>query len=90
MRRGESTPILDFLVFRKIRSTIGGRVRLMFSGGAPLSPETNDFIRVCMGCPLLQVLMLQNAFFFVTDAAANKLECFNFSNYQASLTLAFK
>ena len=54
MRRGESTPILDFIVFRKIRKMIGGRVRLMFSGGAPLYPETIDFIRVCMGCPLLQ------------------------------------
>jgi long-chain acyl-CoA synthetase len=54
MRRGESTPILDFIVYRKIRKMLGGRVRLMFSGGAPLSPETNDFIRVCIGAPLLQ------------------------------------
>lgn len=54
MRNGETTPILDFLVFRKIRGMLGGRVRLMFSGGAPLSPETNDFIRVCMGAPVLQ------------------------------------
>ncbi len=27
---------------------------MMFSGGAPLSPETHDFIRVCIGAPLLQ------------------------------------
>jgi long-chain acyl-CoA synthetase len=54
MRRGESTPILNFLVYRKIRKILGGHVRLMFSGGAPLSPETNDFIRVCMNAPLLQ------------------------------------
>ena len=54
MRRGESTPILDFFVYRKMRKMLGGKVRLMFSGGAPLSPETNDFIRVCMGAPLLQ------------------------------------
>ena len=54
MRRGESTPILDLIVYRKIRKMLGGRVRLMFSGGAPLSPETNDFIRVCIGAPLLQ------------------------------------
>ena len=44
----------DFIVCRKIRNMLGGRVRLMFSGGAPLSPETNDFIRVCIGAPLLQ------------------------------------
>ena len=54
MRRGESTPILDLIVYRKIRKMLGGHVRLMFSGGAPLSPETNDFIRVCIGAPLLQ------------------------------------
>ena len=25
-----------------------------FPGGAPLSKETHDFIRTCMGCPVLQ------------------------------------
>lgn len=54
MRRGESTPILDFFIYRKIRALLGGNVRLMFSGGAPLSPETQEFIRVCMGVPVLQ------------------------------------
>jgi long-chain acyl-CoA synthetase len=31
-RRGESTPILDFLVFRSLRSLFGGRLRLMITG----------------------------------------------------------
>ena len=29
-------------------------MRLMLSGGAPLSKETHDFMRVCVGAPLLQ------------------------------------
>ena len=32
MMRGEETPIMDFLVFRKIRASFGGRLRFMFSG----------------------------------------------------------
>ena len=54
IRNGESTPILDAIVFKKIRALLGGSMRLMLSGGAPLSKETHDFMRVCVGAPLLQ------------------------------------
>ena len=37
MRNGEETPILDTIVFRKIRILLGGKMRLMLAGGAPLS-----------------------------------------------------
>jgi len=52
--RGEETPIMDRLIFRNVRNLIGGRVRVILSGGAPLSPETHQYIRTCMGCPVLQ------------------------------------
>lgn len=42
------------VVFRKIRSVLGGRVRGMLSGGAPLSGDTQRFINVCFGVPILQ------------------------------------
>ena len=29
-------------------------MRLLMTGGAPLSPETHNYMRVCIGCPLLQ------------------------------------
>merc|ERR1712098_140907 len=54
VERGESTPIMDKLIFRGVRALIGGRIRVIFTGGAPLSPESHTFIKTCMGCPLLQ------------------------------------
>lgn len=39
----------NFLVFRKVRALLGGRVRYMLSGGAPLSGDTQRFIDICLG-----------------------------------------
>ena len=54
MRRGQETPILDALIFKKIRALLGGKMRLMLAGGAPLSKEVHNFMRVCIGADLLQ------------------------------------
>jgi long-chain acyl-CoA synthetase len=43
--RGFDTPILNKTVFRVIRYFLGGRVRLILSGGAPLSPDTHSLTR---------------------------------------------
>jgi len=32
----------------------GGRVKAMVSGGAPLNPATQEFIRLCLCCPVVQ------------------------------------
>jgi len=53
-RRGEVTPIMDKLIFRSIRMLVGGRVRAILSGGAPLSEDTHDYLRTVLGCILLQ------------------------------------
>eukprot|EP01097_Dermamoeba_algensis_P001847 TRINITY_DN1713_c0_g1_i1.p1 TRINITY_DN1713_c0_g1~~TRINITY_DN1713_c0_g1_i1.p1 ORF type:complete len:716 (+),score=215.26 TRINITY_DN1713_c0_g1_i1:1-2148(+) len=44
------TPFLNKLLFNKIKDQVGGRVRLLLSGGAPLSKDTHEFLRVAI-CP---------------------------------------
>ncbi|GMH17168.1 hypothetical protein Nepgr_019009 [Nepenthes gracilis] len=44
----------NFLVFRKIQAILGGRIRYMLSGGAPLSGDTQRFINICFGAPIGQ------------------------------------
>uniref|UniRef100_A0A7N0RCK5 AMP-dependent synthetase/ligase domain-containing protein n=1 Tax=Kalanchoe fedtschenkoi TaxID=63787 RepID=A0A7N0RCK5_KALFE len=39
----------DALVFKNIRSLLGGKVRYMLCGGAPLSADSQRFINICMG-----------------------------------------
>ena len=39
----------DAVVFSKIKSALGGRLRGMLSGGAPLSSDTQRFINICFG-----------------------------------------
>ncbi|XP_062146933.1 long chain acyl-CoA synthetase 9, chloroplastic isoform X2 [Alnus glutinosa] len=44
----------SFLVFRKVRAILGGRIRFVLSGGAPLSGDTQRFINICLGAPIGQ------------------------------------
>ncbi|CAO3627798.1 unnamed protein product [Mucor hiemalis] len=50
--RGLPAPLLDRLVFNKIKEQLGGRLKLVISGGAPLSKETQKFLTVAV-CPVL-------------------------------------
>ncbi|AWO99257.1 putative long-chain-fatty-acid--CoA ligase 3-like [Scophthalmus maximus] len=54
LTKGHSTPLCDKLVFRKVRSLLGGRTRVLLSGGAPLSAATQRFMNVCFCCPVGQ------------------------------------
>ncbi|KAL1214588.1 Long chain acyl-CoA synthetase 9 [Cardamine amara subsp. amara] len=44
----------DLLVFGKIRAVLGGQIRYLLSGGAPLSGDTQRFINICVGAPIGQ------------------------------------
>uniref|UniRef100_A0A8C7Y6S3 long-chain-fatty-acid--CoA ligase n=1 Tax=Oryzias sinensis TaxID=183150 RepID=A0A8C7Y6S3_9TELE len=54
LAKGRSTPLCDRLVFRKVRALLGGRTRVLLSGGAPLSAATQRFMNVCLCCPVGQ------------------------------------
>uniref|UniRef100_A0A8C7HDZ8 long-chain-fatty-acid--CoA ligase n=1 Tax=Oncorhynchus kisutch TaxID=8019 RepID=A0A8C7HDZ8_ONCKI len=54
LSQGRSTPLCDNLVFKKVRSLLGGKTRVLLSGGAPLSAATQRFINVCFCCPVGQ------------------------------------
>ena len=53
-RKGFKTPIVNALICKKIKAMLGGRVRVIAVGSAPLSPETHDFIAACLDITLLQ------------------------------------
>ncbi len=46
--------VWDSLVFKNVRARLGGRVRLITSGAAPLQSEVHDFLRVCFCVPVMQ------------------------------------
>ncbi|XP_078694034.1 long-chain-fatty-acid--CoA ligase 4-like isoform X1 [Branchiostoma floridae x Branchiostoma belcheri] len=54
VENGSDTPLLNRSIFKPVRSILGGRIRMMLSGGAPLSATTQRFMNVCFCCPVLQ------------------------------------
>jgi len=45
--------VADRLIFNKIRNTLGGRLRMLFSGGAALSQDITEFLD-CLGIPVFE------------------------------------
>jgi len=48
-----SDSMYDF-AFKQIRESLGGKVKILISGSAPISPEVLHFMRVCAGCHVLE------------------------------------
>lgn len=46
--------LIDVTLFRLIRRLLGGNVRAIISGAAPISTEVLDFLRICFGCLVLE------------------------------------
>lgn len=44
----------DRLVFKKVREGLGGRLRLMVVGAAPLDPDVMTFMRCALGCIVVE------------------------------------
>ncbi|XP_020099651.1 long chain acyl-CoA synthetase 2 [Ananas comosus] len=54
MKQHEASPFFDKLVFHKIKQGLGGRIRLLISGAAPLPRHVEEFLRVVGCCVLVQ------------------------------------
>jgi len=46
--------LFDFFIFNQVRESLGGRVKLITTGAAPIEPETLDFLKVCFCCPIIE------------------------------------
>ncbi|OMH78746.1 Long chain acyl-CoA synthetase 7, peroxisomal [Zancudomyces culisetae] len=44
----------DRLVFNKIREQLGGRIKLIVSGSAPISTEVLEFMKICFNCQVVE------------------------------------
>ncbi|XP_058477885.1 long-chain-fatty-acid--CoA ligase 5 [Solea solea] len=46
--------IWDKLIFHKVQESLGGRVRIMVTGAAPISPSVLNFLRAALGCQIFE------------------------------------
>eukprot|EP01125_Pyxidicula_operculata_P000757 TRINITY_DN1068_c5_g1_i1.p1 TRINITY_DN1068_c5_g1~~TRINITY_DN1068_c5_g1_i1.p1 ORF type:complete len:656 (-),score=167.42 TRINITY_DN1068_c5_g1_i1:1428-3395(-) len=44
----------DRVVFQNIHNKLGGRIRLMVTGAAPITPQVLEFLRIAFSCPVIQ------------------------------------
>ncbi|XP_075313047.1 long-chain-fatty-acid--CoA ligase 5 isoform X2 [Odontesthes bonariensis] len=46
--------IWDKLIFNKVQESLGGRVRIMVTGAAPIAPPVLTFLRAALGCQIFE------------------------------------
>lgn len=63
LRRGFNTPIVNSIFCRNIKNYVGGQLKFLLVGGAPLSPDTQKMMKACLDVKLLQVWESLNLMF---------------------------
>ncbi|XP_029311553.1 LOW QUALITY PROTEIN: long-chain-fatty-acid--CoA ligase 5 [Cottoperca gobio] len=46
--------VWDKLIFHKVQESLGGRVRIMVTGAAPIAPPVLNFLRATLGCQIFE------------------------------------
>ena len=65
MKHGTLTnKFYDAVIFKAMKNVLGGRIRLMISGGAPLQMEIKTFLTVVFSAPIFEA-------YGMTEAAGN-------------------
>ncbi|KAL0490038.1 long-chain acyl-CoA synthetase [Acrasis kona] len=54
IRNNGSTPIWDRIIFSNIKANVGGRVKYIISGGAPLRSVVQEYLRIALDCSVVQ------------------------------------
>ena len=49
-----TNPFLDTLIFKKIRDILGGRMRFMLVGSAPMDPYLMSFLQCALSCKIVE------------------------------------
>lgn len=44
----------DTIIFKKMKAMLGGQVRLMVTGSAPIEKQVIDFLKICFSCPIVE------------------------------------
>ena len=46
--------LYDRLVFNRMKEAFGGKVQVMLTGSAPISPEVLEFLKIATSCPIIE------------------------------------
>ena len=49
-----TNPFLDYLVFKEVRNILGGRMRFMLVGSAPMDPYLMNFLQCALSCKIVE------------------------------------
>ncbi|XP_063059936.1 long-chain-fatty-acid--CoA ligase 4b isoform X2 [Engraulis encrasicolus] len=82
LKQGKDTPICNTLLFKQVRALLGGNIRMMLCGGAPLSPSSQYFMNVCFCVPVLQGYGLTE-----TSGAATITEAYDYTTKRVGAPL---
>lgn len=75
LNQGRESPLFKALVFKKLKTMLGGRLVIGLSGGGPISGDVQTFIRTAFATPLIQGYALTETACAGTVQMGNDMRC---------------